>query len=474
MTGRQRRSLGLGGALTAALVLSACGGGGQPSETHVQHHADTDLEHHADTHLRHDAGPAGEAAVTVSDRARQPIDGWGISVVGDTALEPLVVPNLPKPDLRRLDRLVFERAGVNLVRVFGPGTGTDRQTGNVQPRRDDPRFAFMRRVRPYGVRFMLTAADAPARLKAGQGLAVGAEQGYANYLSKLVGFASKKTRTPFDYVAIGNEPDNSNSLITVQPGQAAEVYRLLAERLRSVGSPTRLVVGDDTTWSRTLTYARAALDEPGVATQAAAIGSHSYVGSSEEMRAVASLARAHGLHVWQTEWGTGCIGCPDEDTMETALRWSSQIAAALVDGQASAWFAFKGVSHASHGPADGLIVRDAGKPKPFHTTKRFDVFRQYSSVAPPGSHRLATRVSSDRLLAVAFRSGQATAVVLTNLAPETTKLSLGLGSRSGVLSGRRTDSRAGFQPIQGITYAGKPLNLALPAQSVTTFTLQKD
>jgi O-glycosyl hydrolase len=458
----------------AALVLGACGGGGQPSETHLQHHVNTDLQHHADTHLQHDVGPPGEATVTVSDQARQPIDGWGISVVGETDLEPLVVPNLPQRDLRRLDRLVFERAGVNLVRVFGPGTDAARQTGNVQPRLDDPRFAFMRRVRPYGVRFMLTAADAPARLKAGQGLAAGAEHAYAEYLWKLVRFAAEKARAPFDYVAIGNEPDNSNSLITLQPGQAAQVYDLLAERLRSTGSPTRLIVGDNTTWSRTLTYARPALAEPGVGTRSAAIASHSYVGSSQEMRAVARLARARGLHVWQTEWGTGCIGCPDEDSMDLALRWSSQIAAALLDGQASAWFAFKGVAHASHGPADGLIVRDVGEPEPFHTTKRFDVFRQYSSVAPPGSHRLATRVSSDQVLAVAFRSGQGMAVVLSNLAPETTKLSLDLGSRSGLLSGRRTDSRAGFQPIQGITYAGEPLNLALPAQSVTTLTLQKD
>jgi O-glycosyl hydrolase len=465
MTGSQWRSRSLGGALIAAVLLGACGGGHTQSET--QRHHQNQVHHHQ-------VGPTAAVTVIVSDKARQPIDGWGISVVGNKDQEPLVVPKLPQQDLRQLDRLVFERAGVNLVRVFGPGTGSDRQTGNVQPGRGDPRFMFMRRVRPYGVRFMLTAANAPATLKAGQGLAAGAEQGYADYLSKLVGFAAKRARTPFDYVAIGNEPDNSNSLLTVQPGQAAQVYRLLAERLRSAGSPTRLVVGDNTTWSRTLAYARAALAEPGVAAQAEAIGSHSYVGGSEAMRAVASLARAHGLHVWQTEWGTGCIGCPDEDTMDTALRWSSQIAAALVDGQASAWFAFKGVAFASHGPEDGLIVRDANQAKPFHTTKRFDVFRQYSSVAPPGSHRLESRVSSDRVLAVAFRSGQGMAVVLTNLAPETTKLSLDLGSRKGVLSGRQTDSHAGFQPVRSVTYRGQPRDLILPAQSVTTLILNND
>ncbi|MGA9633681.1 MAG: glycosyl hydrolase [Solirubrobacterales bacterium] len=467
MRHRQRRGSCLGAALISSLLLAACGGSHQPTHTDHRH----EITHHLSS--------PPNATVTVTDRQRQPIDGWGISVVGDTEHNPLVVPRLPASEVGRLDRLVFEQAGVNLVRVFGPGYGSQLQTGDFRPRLTDRRFAFMRRVRPYGVRFMLTGADAPASLRAGTaaqggGLATDADRAYADYLFSLIRFARERAGVPFDYAAIGNEPDNGRSLLTLHARQAAQVYQLLAERLQSAGSPTRLVIGDNTTWGATLGYATEALAQPAVSASAAAIASHSYGGSSEEMRAVAKLARSHGLPVWQTEWGTGCIGCPDDDSMDTALRWSTEIAAALVQGQASAWFAFKGVALSSHGPADGLIVRTEGGPEPFHTTKRFDVFRQYSSVAPPGSHRLDTQVSSDRVLAVAFQSGKGMAVVLSNLAPQTTILSLDLGSRSGPLSGRRTDSHARFQPIQVMTYAGGPLNLTLPAKSVTTLTLQKD
>jgi O-glycosyl hydrolase len=455
--------------LAGALGVAACGGSDQP----------TDTEHGHD--VTHDVNPVQNLTITVTDRERQPIEGWGISVVGNTDQEPLVVPNLPQEDLRRLDRLIFDEAGVNLVRVFGPGYGSQLETGDLRPRSDDPRFAFMRRVRPYGVRFMLTGADAPAGLKTGpdlqgEALAAGAEDRYVEYLSNLLRFARDEVGVPFDYVAIGNEPDNGRSLLTLHPSQAAQVYELLAERLRSEGSPTKLVIGDNTTWPGTLIFARAALAEPAVGAAAGALASHSYGGGSESMRAVAELGRTSGLPVWQTEWGTGCVGCPDEDSMEVALRWSEQIAAALVNGEASAWFAFRGVASSGHGPGDGLIVRTREEPEPFHATKRFDVFRQYSSVAGPGSRRLETEVSGDQVLAVGFESsdGDGVAVVLTNLAPEAANLSLDLGSRSGQLSGRRTDSEASFQALPRVDYAGQPLDLSLPAQSVTTLNVQKD
>jgi O-glycosyl hydrolase len=462
--------------LAAAWALAACGEpeGAREDQTHGQE----------------DAPLPRDVRVTVTDRERQPIEGWGISVVGDTENEPLVVPNLGRTDVQQLDRLIFDEAGVNLVRVFGPGYGTQletgrssaspaerpRITGDLRPRRDDPRFAFMKRVRPYGVRFMLTGADAPGELKApgAEALASGAEARYADYLLSFLGFARDQVGVPFEYVAVGNEPDNGRSLLTLAPSQAERTYELLAERLQSEGSPIRLVVGDNTTWPATLTYARAALAEPAVGASAAAIASHAYGGSSEEMRAVAELARARGLPVWQTEWGTGCVGCPDEDSMEVALRWSEQIAAALVDGEASAWFAFRGVASSGHGPGDGLVVRTPDEPEPFHTTKRFDVFRQYSSVAGPGSRRLETEVSGDQVLAVGFKSSDGVAVVLTNLAPQAANLSLDLGSRNGRLSGRRTDSEASFQALPHQDYAGHPLDLSVPAQSVTTLIVQMD
>jgi O-glycosyl hydrolase len=453
--------------LAGALGVAACGGSDQPTETDHGHDVTDDVN------------PVQNVTVTVTDRERQPIEGWGISVVGNTDQEPLAVPDLPQQDLRRLDRLVFDEAGVNLVRVFGPGYGTQLQTGDLRPRRDDPRFEFMRRVRPFGARFILTGADAPARLKTGtnlqgEGLAPGAEDRYVEYLSNLLRFSRDEVRVPFEYVSIGNEPDNGRSLLTMHPSQAAQVSELLAERLQSEGAPTKLVIGDNTTWSATLAHATAALAEPTVGASAAAIASHSYGGSGEEMRKVAELARAGGLPVWQTEWSTGCLGCPDADSIATALRWSEQIAAALVEGEASACFAFRGVASSGHGPGGGLIVRTPDEPEPFHTTKRFDVFRQYSSVALPGSRRLETEVSGDQVLAVGFENSDGVAVVLTNPAPQATNLSLDLGSRSGQLSGRRTDSEAGFQALPRLDYAGQPLDLSVPAQSVTTLIVQRD
>ena len=463
MTVSALRVWGLALVPLAVISISACGGSDRSQPTAAPDHP-----------------RAGrEAAVTVSDHPRQQIEGWGVSVVSDTENDPLVVPGMADRDLRQLDRLLFEQAGVNLVRVLGPGYGTQLETGDLRPRRGDPRFAFMRRVHRYGVRFMLTGADAPAALKAGpeqhgEGLAHGAEEAYARYLADLVRFARDEVGVPFDYVAIGNEPDNPRSLLTMPPSQAAQVYELLAKRLRSERSPPRLVIGDNTTWPTTLNYAGAALAQPSVAGAAAAIASHSYGGSSDDRSAVAELGRSTDLPVWQTEWGSGCLGCEDDPSMDVALRWSEQIAAGLVEGQTSAWFAFRGVASSGHGPGDALIVRVPDPAEPFYTTKRFEVFRHYSGAAGPGSRRLETRVEGSHLLAVGFRSRQGVAVVLTNLAAGNADLSLDLGHGTGELRRRITGPEASYEPLPSLEYAGDPVRLTLPAKGVATLWLKSE
>jgi hypothetical protein len=65
------------------------------------------------------------------------------------------------------------------------------------------------------------------------------------------------------------------------------------------------------------------------------------------------------------------------------------------------------------------------------------------------------------------------AVVLTNLAQQAADVSLDLGSQSGQL--RPKDRFGGsFQPLPSLDYAGQPLDLSLPAQSVTTLIVQRD
>jgi O-glycosyl hydrolase len=326
-----------------------------------------------------------DIALTVrGEVAEQTIVGWGASVVTDAAVDPLVIPgDLSEQELERLDELVFEQAGINIVRVFGPGY--DDQFGNVGAARpDDPRFAFMRRVARFGVEFMLTGADAPASIKEGKSLAHGREEAYADYLADILRLARDEIGVPFSYVAIANEPDNANALLTMSPEQAALVYKRLTERIISESLDAEVVLGDNTGWGDALQYARAELSVPDVARRAVAIASHSYRGAANEKRAVAEAAASAGLDVWQTEWGTGCRDCPDDRSMDLALEWSRQITTDLMEADVSAWFTFRAVADATHGPGDALIVRQRDHPEePFYTTKRFDVFRHYSSVSPP-------------------------------------------------------------------------------------------
>ena len=381
--------------------------------------------------------------VTVTKQTRQTIDGWGASVVGDTVVDPLVVPEgLSADGLARLDRLVFRSAGINLVRVFAPGYGTQLETGDLRPRPDDPRFAFMRRVAPLGVRFMLTGADAPADMKEGKALRHGSESAYAEYLAGVLRVA-KDVGAPFTYAAVANEPDNPAALLTMTPEQTALVYARLAEQVETEDLGVALVLGDNTGWGDTHTYARA------------------------------ELARERDLSVWQTEWGTGCPTCSDERTIDSALDWSRQIATGLVKADASAWFTFRAVADSTHGPGDALIVRQRDHPEePFYATKRFQVFRQYASAAPPGARRLEIRVDRGSLPAVAFLRGTAVTLVLTNSGSSAESVELDFGRRVGSLSAFRTSATEDFRTLPSRSYEGRPLRNVLPPRSVTSYALE--
>jgi O-glycosyl hydrolase len=417
--------------------------------------------------------PAG--TITVTGREQQRIDGWGASVVGDTEVEPLVDPvGLRPAQLRELDRLVFGVAGIDLVRVFGPGFGRAEVSAPPARRTRDASFAFMRRVAPYGVRFMFTGARAPAAFQDGTRLRAGAEAAYGRWIAAYLRFARDVMGLPFSFAAVANEPDNSKSRLVMTPAQSAQVYASLAGALSASDQHTRLVLGDNTGWSTACPYVAAQLRAK-LAPRAAAVASHAYIPSAARAGSLAEQARRAGLPLWQTEWGTGCASCPERDSMHLATRWSARIANDLIAGRVAAWFAFRAVADSTHGPGDALIVRErANRRRPWLVTRRFDVLRQYTSVAPRGARRLDVASGVRGVEAVAFRDGARVSLVLTNLRlhrPSPVRLVLGPGA--GALSARRTSERLRFAALAPQPYAGRPVVVNLPPQSVTTYTVTR-
>ncbi|MGI8593475.1 MAG: glycosyl hydrolase, partial [Solirubrobacteraceae bacterium] len=300
----------------------------------------------------------GSDLVAVTSRERQTITGWGASVVSDTFIDPLVdTGGLSPGQLRELDRLVFAEAGIDIVRVFGPGFGRARVSAPARDRVRDRSFAFMRRIAANGVRFMYTGADAPPALKDGRRLRTEGERPLARYVAGYLRFAREVVGVGFDYAAIANEPDNRSSRLTMTPEQSARVYAALAGELDRQGMATRLVLGDTTGWGTACPYVSAQLARGRARSRAVAVASHPYYGSGDEARAVAEQARRAGVEVWQTEYGTGCATCSEDDSIHRAIGWSRKIVSDLTKAQVSAWFAFRAVADSTHGPGDALLVR---------------------------------------------------------------------------------------------------------------------
>jgi O-glycosyl hydrolase len=417
------------------------------------------------------------ATVTVTDQERQTIEGWGASLGVDNPLSALGDPQgLSEDQLDELDRLLFETAGIKLMRVFVPGDlGSEGDPGPT--RRDAPKFAFMRRLGDRGVRFMLSVGAAPRSLKRGERgpLIEGREGEYAEYLASVLRFAKNEIGVPFSYVAVANEPD-SRALVRMSPEQAARVLAELAERVETERLGARLIPGDNVGWDTTLAYAPIELAVPSVREASAAVASHAYSGTAADMRALALEARDEGLPVWMTEWTIDpCPDCPDEarPSMRRALSWAQEITAHLTVAQATAWFALLAVADSTHGAQAGMIVRQRDNPEePFYVTKRFHVYRHYSSAGPPGSRVLETRVRQHGIAALAFARDEGVAVVLANPGPRPVGIGLDLGQGSGRLAGRRTSTTEEFAELDPLDYEGVPLRIRLPAESVTSLELR--
>ncbi len=401
----------------------------------------------------------------LSRQPLQAIDGWGGAVTGTRFLDPLAdYGSTDTATLRRMDEALFGRGGINLMRIFGPV--------KLDPR--DGRLRMMRRLYPRGVRFLLTG-EAPPSMKSGLALRPGREQAYADFVTRLLKLANRQG-TPFSWVAVGNEVDNYKLPVgtRLSAAQSGRFYARLAANLRENGLPTRIAVGDTTGWSATLTYGAAILRRSGVRRYADVLASHGYFCCPRLRPAVARLARRYQLSFWMTEFTAGCAAgnCPDTPSMTHALRWARRITVDLRAG-VSGWFVFRAADDSTHGPDEGLIVRQRGnRRRPFYLTKRYFVLRQYTLAAPEGARRLRNS-SAAGLPSLGFRRPDGTlSVVVANTGSRSRLLRINFGTdQNGRLLIRRTSRSNNFAELPGRRYPGEPVLMRLPAKSATTVVL---
>lgn len=413
-----------------------------------------------------------ETTLRLTRTAVQPFAGFGTAAASDLVLDPLAnTTGLQPSQVRRMDDDLLG-AGVRLVRVFGPLQLPDRPPVTVWSS-GDPRLRMMRRLAPRGVRFIFTGSGAPADLvedgAASGPLIAGAEAAYARFLVGCIAAAAAQG-TPFALAAVGNEVDNGRDAgVTLTAAQTATVLRVLQADLKRRRLPTRVALGDNTSWKATRDYAAA--QAPMLAAPPAVVASHAYGGDAGRDD-VAALARALRAPVWMTEWVSACPrgNCSDDPSMARALVWARQITRDITRGQAAAWFVFRGVADSTHGADGAIIVRDRGRPEdPLRRTKRYPIMRQFAVLTSPGARRYAVDGAPPAELdAVGFRSPRRRGVVVTNSGPSERVVRLALGRSDDRLRAWRTDAEDDFRLVLDRRATPAAVDLTLPAGSVIT------
>lgn len=303
---------------------------------------------------------------------------------------------------------------------------------------------------------------------------------YVDYMVTVL----KKFRTDFgtDFRTISpyNEPDICWSPAGISEGnklsvsaQSAVLAKLDA-KLTAEGLPTQ-ISGPETSslnhfvsnWNALTPAAQAAVDQ---------INVHEYGGS--DRAGVRSVAQTTGKRLWMSEYGC-CDGTGgDSHTLTSPGLWIAQSIATDIDVmRPSAWVMWQAVEdegiQQQYNITWGAIHADmAGTTYTYTTTKMYHFFRQFTNFVRPGSQIIGTG-DSQVVASYSPTTGKLSLVAVNNTGSAVNKtfnLS-GFSSTSTTAAAVRTSATESFATLAAAPVSGGQLAVALPAGSVTTYTL---
>jgi O-glycosyl hydrolase len=346
----------------------------------------------------------------------------------------------------------------------------------------------------------------------GGALSSGFEQAFADYLVTVVTQAHNVWHTTIGHVSPMNEPDYTRSGCTqegmqVPPKQRATVVQDVGKGL-AAQAPYSRVIADES--SRVGTQFNPDvpqwMDVPGTSEYIAALAHHTFdLPSVTTLQHADAIAESYGKQLWMTE--ICCVvttsnglqsGMGYDPTITGGVAMADLIDTDLTQANDAAWDWWVALSAAmgcdpvqdpacpqqrnDQGWNDGLIEYDPnyGSDHNYvvYPTKRFWVLGNFSKFVRPGAVRHNVSGAATNLDVMAFESRKSWQVVVINNDPvgaPGTALQLSLPRQSGLHTAGAFETSAthDLASVPDPTLTSTEMTASIPAQSVTTFLLQK-
>lgn len=427
--------------------------------------------------LGRDSMPTMVAVTIFTQEPRQTMEGFGASsrVWDDPHVSNAISTSVPAAAQENVLTLLYTDLGLTRMRPVLDG-GVEPINDNEDPaafdwtkfhfewKRTDAHISLVEQARAKG---LTTFFVSPVMLEAW--MTENNPDEYVEWaLAILLRWRDRGVELP--YFSIINEPGYKRSGIWSAEWMRTVVKRLGA-RMRLEGFRTMLVIPDDLNPAEAYKRASVVLRDSEARRYVGALAYHLYdTKVSELARDLAhmrNLAAEHGIPIWMTEFSV-----PNDITFSGAMEWMKIIHTLVATYNVSAvdyMWGFFGAWEKNHTILsieflDGQYVQH-------HVGPLYYLTGQFSKFVRPGLVRVETHSSSQDLLVTAYKSGSQSVIVAINASHEDRRVNVTVTDAAGPLhfSAIRTTAREFWSELEPITSDTSTFNVALPAQSVTTY-----
>lgn len=394
----------------------------------------------------------------------QTIDGFGASI----AYLQGEIFQMKEPYRSEALDLLFKDLGTTILRIRVDNT-TAPARGEYQFTKDRAQVWTAQQALKRGVQTVIASTwSAPAWMKDNNRLQDGGHikpecygdvaDWYAAYLKQY----REKFGIPIDYLSLSNEPDLATTYdsMLVTPEEYAKISRMIADRLRAEGIPTKLA-GPETMGSADAIFKYA----PYILGQDSPLGLfgvHTY--ASNSLPDLAEIGPAHHIPVWVTEYSK--LNKDKETGIDESLTIAQHIHDTLTIGNVNA-FLYWGYWW-EQGP-QGLIIA-SGFDSYFEPTKRYYMFKQFAKFVRPGAVRIGADAGKTGLQVSAYENGSNLAVVIINKSETAKELKLNLPGDANlaiyVTSEEQDCAPQGKVSVKN----GQATTVHIPARAILTLT----
>jgi O-glycosyl hydrolase len=262
------------------------------------------------------------------------------------------------------------------------------------------------------------------------------------------------------YYSVVNEPGYFRS--GIWSGEyLRDVIKLLGPQLAAEGFATKIVLPDDLNADEANSRAQIIMADPTAAAYVGALAYHMYGGSATSQTALKTLAAAHDVPVWMTEFAEA----PPFDWANLVLDLIVTHGVSAVD---SMWGFF-----GQWDPATTHLIEINHTGDTYTGWQRLKSFYytgQFSRFAPPGSIRIDAASPAADIKVAAFVVGTDIALVVINDSDTTVLARAAFPSLDGrtTATGERTSATEDWTSVGPIAVVQDSIDLSLPPKSVTS------